>query len=355
MRELTDSPVVTGVSSLVFAMWHLGESWVRPVTAIVAWLPLVAVLGLFRGIKEKALVCVAAAVAATFLSTQLGPVDQFSGRIVHWLPGRTASVMTVFALLSLAMYARYVRCSATTLRKPASSEDVPATKSAQAIRASATSQLLLICGSVVALALALGSYEQAVMVPSLALGVWLVFRLRGYASAWWPHIVFWALLFGYLFLRSRLVPSEVSGYQDQQFRTGPGVWIVLGEYLLPMVYWLYSQAVSFGGAWILLLTTELWSPLLAALGNAATYLGAWRDGQWRWWFFGFLLFAFVAFLPMAWLQPFGHYHYLPSVFRAAFVVALGAVVLRLVASAVSPLELRAPQRSGPAPGSLLRP
>jgi hypothetical protein len=67
------------------------------------------------------------------------------------------------------------------------------------------------------------------------------------------------------------------------------------------------------------------------------------------------LLSLAAFLPMAWLKPFGHYHYLPSALRAPFVVLMFVAVFRLVASAVSLPELRAPERRGPAPGSLLRP
>lgn len=355
LREVTDSPLITGLGALFFGVWHLGESVWRPVETMVTWLAPLCLLGVLRGGRRKVWPCVLAALGCLFLSSQLSPVELFSGRIVHWLPGRTASVMTVFALASIAMYARYVRCSAKFVPPPAASDDVPLTKSARIEPISGIKLTLLLCGSFVCLALALGSYEQAVMVPALAVGVWLLFRLRGLVSAWWPHVIFWGLLVGYMVLRSQLVPGDVSGYQEQQLRTGPGVWIVLGEYFAPFVYWTYTWFMSFGGAFILLLTAEFWPPVFTIAGNVSTYIRAWKDRPWKWWFVGFLLLSFVAFLPMAWLQPFGHYHYLPSAFRAAFVVALAAVVLRLVTTAASLPEVRAPQRLGPAPGSLLRP
>jgi hypothetical protein len=203
--------------------------------------------------------------------------------------------------------------------------------------------------------LALGSYEQAVMLPALLFGVWLMFRLRGHRSAWWPHLVFWVLLFGYLVLRARLVPTDVSGYQAQQFRNGPGVWMALGDYLLPSVYPLYVGLASLSTGWLLVLIGSFWSPIVTAVANATTYWKGWCDKQWKWHFLGFLLLSFVAFLPMAWLKTFEHYHYLPSAFRAAYVVVLAAIVAKLVVSAASLPELRAPARRGPAPGSLLRP
>jgi hypothetical protein len=258
--------------------------------------------------------------------------------------------MTVFALVAVASYARYVRLSGVRALREARAEDVPATKSARHVSLG-SSPCLWIVVSGVALFLSLGSYEQAVMVPALMLGVWVLFGLRGVKSAWWPHLVFWGLLLAYLVVRSQIVPSEVSGYQAQQFRPGPGVWVSLGDYLVPGVYVLYMNLVGLGASVFIMLNGSFWSPVLAAIGNFTTYFSARRD----WSFLGYLLMGFVAFLPMAWLQPFGHYHYLPSVFRAGFVVALGVAVARLVVIAVSLPELQAPPRRGPAPGSLLRP
>jgi hypothetical protein len=343
------------LATLLFGAWHLGESLLLPLETAITWLAPLCLLGLLRGGIKNLWPCVAASLGCVFLATQLDPVAAFSGRIVHWLPGRTASVMCVFALAGLACYARHVRLSSRFFPPAATAEDLPATKSATVGSLTTIANVSLLVCAFLGVALALASYEQAVMLPALAFGIWLLFRLRGFRSAWWPHLVFWLVLVAYLLLRSQIVPSDVSGYQEQQLRTGPGVWIVLGEYLAPFVYWTYSNVVSFGGAFILMLTPEFWSPVLAIFGNVASYVAAWKDRPWRWWFVGFLLLSLFAFLPMAWLQPFGHYHYLPSVFRAAFVVALAAVVLRLVVSAASLPSIRAPLRRDPAPGSLPRP
>lgn len=352
VRELTDVPWMTGVATLLFGLWHFNGDLLRLVQSGLAWLGPLCLLGLLRGGRAKIGDCLLAFLGCSFFATQLGPVSEFSGRIVHWLPGRTASVMTVFALASLAMYARSIRRSSIVVPSSATAEDLPATKSSTVSGLGAAWPWIV--GAGVCMALAFGSYEQAVMLPALAVGVWVFFRVRGMRGTWWPHVVFWLLLVGYLAVRSRYVPSDVSGYQAQQLRTGPGVWIVLGEYLAPALYWTYSSVASFGGAFLLLLTSEFWSPVLAIAGNVATYFRAWNERT-RWWFFSFLLLSALAFLPMAWLQPFGHYHYLPSVFRAVYVVLLGTAVWRMVLSAASLPELQAPSRPCPAPGSLLRP
>lgn len=355
LREATDSPWLTGVSSALFAVWHVSNVPLQLLGAGVSWLWVVCLLGLLRGGRENVWPIVLASCACLFLPEMLFPVNDFASRIVAWLPGRTASVMTVFALLSLASYARVVRLSARREHSPATSEDVPATKSASVGGMGLFQRATLLLLSAVGLVLALGSYEQAVMLPALLFGVWLMYWLRGYRSAWWPHVVFWSLLVGYLVLRSQLVPSDVSGYQDQQFRSGPGVWIVLGSYTVPSLYGLYLLWSSLSSGLIIALTSSFWSPVVAFVGNAAALWRGWGSRETRWLFFGFFLLSLVAFLPMAWLKPFGHYHYLPSALRAPFVVLMSVAVFRLVASAVSLPELRAPERRGPAPGSLLRP
>jgi hypothetical protein len=354
LRETTDAPWLAGAGTAVFVLWHVGEAYLRYFETGLAWLWTLCLFGMLRGGKEKLVPCILALLGCLFFSSQVGPVDEFSSRIIDWLPGRTASVMTVFALASTACYARFVRTTATAQVAEATSEDVPATKSTTVAKRPFAPALLVVFSSI-ALVLALGSYEQAVMVPALLLGVWLLAVLQRRMSAWWPHIVFWLLLVGYLVLRSRLVPAEASGYQEQQFRSGVGVWIGLGHYLLPSVYELYATLTSLSAGLLLVLEPSFWSSLLTSVSNWTSFWVAGVSQRWRWPFFGFLLMSFVAYLPMAWLKPFGHYHYLPSAFRAAFVVVLAAVVFRLVVSAVSLPELRAPARRGPAPGSLLRP
>ena len=355
LREATNSPWLTGVSTALFAVWHISDVPLQWLGLALSWAWVLCLLGLLRGGREKLWPIALGACGCLFLSESLLPVEAFASRIVEWLPGRTASVMTMFALLSLASYARVVRLGALRALPAATSEDVPATKSATVGGLGRVEGAVLISLSVVGLLLALGSYEQAVMVPALLFGVWLMFWLRGYRSGWWPHIVFWSVLAGYLVLRSQLVPTDVSGYQDQQFRSGPGVWIVLGDYVLPSAYGLFGLWGTLSAGWAVVITSQFWTPVITAVGNFGALWQGLIARESRWMFVGFFLLSLVAFLPMAWLHPFGHYHYLPSAFRAPFVVLLCVAVFRLVASAVSLPGLLAPERRSPAPGSLLRP
>ena len=353
LREATDLPWLAGVSAALFGLWHLGPTRVLPLQAVLLFLGLLSLLGILRGGSRKVLPCILASLGCFFLTTQVSPVAEFAGRIVHWLPGRTASVMAVFALVSMAAFARYVRLSGKRSVSEASIDDVPVSKHAPPTVEPSKWVWLWVLLSVVALALALGSYEQAVMLPSALLGVAVLFAVQGRRSAWWPHVCFWLVLVGYLVLREQLLPGGTSGYQDQQLRSGYGMWIVLAEYLLPGARLVYMMVLTLSVGLALLLTTTFWFPFLVALGNFPTYWRAWSEGRLRWTGFGFLLLSVVTFLPMAWLKHFGHYHYWPSAMRAPFVVLLGVVVFRLLVSAASPPVLQAPSRPRPAPGSLL--
>lgn len=355
MREITDSPWLSGLTASLFALWHIGTRTGEMLAVLTAWVAPLCLLGVVRGGLRHSWTCAVAALGCLFLSSQVRPVFDFSGHVMHWLPGRTASVMALFALLSVGSYARFARVTARVIVREATAEDVPATKSTGVVGPARFAWVWLVVSALGA-ALALGSYEQAVMLPALLFGVWAMFLVRGRRSAWWPHVLFWSLLAGYLALRTALIPGDTSSYQDQSLRSGySGILIVLGDYLLPGAYMAYTTVVGLTPDVFLYVTSLFWNPMLAAVGNVTTYWRAWCDRHWRWYVLGFLLLSFFAFLPMAWVKAFGHYHYLPSAFRAAFVVVLGAVVARLVVSAASLPELQAPARRGPAPGSLLRP
>ncbi len=353
LRETTDLPWLSGASATLFGVWHLGAAHVLPVQIALLWLAPLCLLGVLRGGKEKLLPCIYAALACLFLASQLLPVEQFAGRIVDWLPGRTASVMAVFALVSMAAYARYVRLAGNGVVFKASVEDVPVSKHAPAAVEPSRWAWLWVVVSIVALVLALGSYEQAVTLPGALAGVAILLAVQGRRSAWWPHACFWLVLVGYFVLRAQLLPAGTSGYQVQQLRSGQGMWFVLGNYLLPGVLILYTSVFTFTGA-LLLITGTFWIPVLTAFGNFTTYWRTWKDRRLRWTALGFLCLSAATFMPMAWLKHFGHYHYWPSALRAPFVVLLAVVVFRLVASAASLPALRAPSRPSPAPGSLLR-
>lgn len=360
VRELMEDWALAGISGMVFGLWHLGS----PLdAAIVDWAlmasAMACLVGFFRGKSKTALVGVFFTILAVlWIGSEYGPVQDISFRIVGWLPGRTASVMTLFALISGAAYARWERLGAPRSEpKEATSTEKPFRASDPVDAAKPTKGLWVWpIVSLVGLVLALGSYEQAVMLPGLLIGSSILMAIRGWKPRWWIHAASWSLLVGYLMLRAALVPKEVSGYQAQQLRTGfeGGLLMDLLNYLAPGLNSIRTIISNFVPDPLVLLTSAFWNPILSLAGClAAIYICA-KDDQ-RWSILGFWLMAFFAFLPMAWLKMFEHYHYWPAAFQSvAWVLIVGAAV-RAVVSAVSPPAVQAPPRSDPAPGSLPHP
>jgi hypothetical protein len=360
VRELMEDWALAGISGTVFGLWHLGvilDS--QAVSLVMTAGALACLVGFFRGKQAGALAGVAATVlAAYWIGTEYGPVQDISFRIVGWLPGRTASVMTLFALIAGASYARWERLGAARIEpKVATSTEKPF-RASDPVNAAKPTKGLWVWPIIAVLgtALALGSYEQAVMLPGLLIGSSILMAIRGWKPRWWIHAGTWSLLAGYLVLRAVIIPKEVSGYQSQQLRTGfeGGVLMDLLNYLAPGLNWIRTIIGNFIPDPLIVLTAGFWAPIISLIGCfAAIYICA-KDDQ-RWSILGFWLMAFFAFLPMAWLKMFEHYHYWPSAFLSvAWVLIVGAAI-RAVVSAVSPQAIQAPKRSDPAPGSLPHP
>ena len=395
LRELTDNPVIATASTLVFTAWEMNVNlipwwlitiaivaltiigvekerrlwllWTAlPVVAyalvgespslgalvvsIPAWLMLsVLVFAIAPGARTRVLTWSAPPLILYFLATELTQSANLQAIVTGWLPGRTASVMTLFVLISLAAYARYERLGPERPVPAKGPLDPPATKGTVIEKRGIAWPWIVV--SLIALALALGSYEQAVMTPALLVAVAVTMKLQRYSVRWIWQAPFWLMLFGYLVLRAELVPREVSQYQNQALRFGPGVWIDLGNYVLPAAnavhgIWLALSAGLFAAVdpRIFMLATE-------TLSNVAVAAKARLHGTLVLAGYGM---SCLAFLPMAWLVRFDHYHYLPLAFRSLFVVAVGWVFLGSSATALSPRGLQAPPRSTPAPGSLPR-
>ncbi len=357
VRELMEDWALAGISGGVFGLWHLASSPDGQVVSLVFLLGgLACFVGLFRGRRGLALLGVVfVALAAFWVGHAYGPVQWFSGRIVHWLPGRTASVMTFFALASMAAYARWERLSAP--RK----DPKAATSTERPFRASDPLELYHPAKSVwiwpvlslVFLVLALGSYEQAIMLPALLLGSSIYVALRGLRPRWWFHAATWGLLVGYFILRVRALPQDVSGYQAQQLRSGfeGGLLVDLFSYSVPALNEVRPFLSNLMPDPLILLTAAFWAPIFNFLGCLAALAICIRDEQ-RWGILAFWLMAFFSFLPMAWLKMFEHYHYWPSAFLSLAWALIVAAAARAVISAVSPPAIQAPPRSDPAPGSL---
>ncbi|MCB8933790.1 MAG: hypothetical protein H6534_10140 [Chthonomonadaceae bacterium] len=349
LREMADSPWMAGLGAVLFASWLVGFG---QGLEQVAWVVAASALALAVLPGRRLAAAGVAAGAWVFAGAEWIPIAPLHFRMLDWIPGRTASVMGLFALVSMAAYARYERCGTAAARPAPGPLDPPATKSSVSAVAASRWNVAWIGVSLAALALALGSYEQAVMVPAALLGIAVSFRLEGRRVRWGWHLLFWAALVGYLLLRASVVPSDPSGYQQQQFRTGPGVGLSLLDYLLPAagIVWTSSGLLEQGA--YLLLSAGFWAVLLSVASTVAIVWALRR--RWRLTLAGWALSS-LAFLPMAWMKSFEHYHYWPMALRTLFVAAVVGAAANSWISAASRPTLQAPSRPDPAPGSLPRP
>jgi hypothetical protein len=351
IRELTDTPATATAGALLFSLWQWnGAGWLGTATAYASW----AALGLMLLPGRRVLPAVLCFLGLWFLSGEIGGLRNLEYKVLDWLPGRTASVMTVFCLVALASYCRYERLSAR--RDPPADPvplDPPATKGTQQV-AQASGQWPWAVVALMATGLALGSYEQAVMVPGALLGTAIFLRLQRFRVRWLWHVGFWATLVGYLVLRGSLLGWESSGYQEQQFRAGTmGTMFSIFEYVFPAFAHVYSFAKVLDSGILLFLTIQPYQVLLTLASNIGVVtvgLANWKLAVLGWGL------SILAFLPMAWLNPsdFHHYHYWPMAMRALFLVAIASALGRWLVTAASRPAIQAPPRSDPAPGSLPR-
>lgn len=346
VRELTDRPILAAISAVVFALWHTTIRF--PVNLLDLWLLIALGIGVARHGRA-----IGRYLSVPFVLMTLSQQVNSSTSLVtatEWIPARTATVMTVFCLLALALYARYERMGAAVGKPTPTPLDPPATRNT-VVQSRGASPFLAV-GAVIATALALGSYEQAVMLPACLLAVACSYRWCGFGVRWGWQAAFWAMLVGYLVLRGVLVPSEHSAYQNQQLRFGPGVFLALTDYSVPFLGYLPGMANIVDLGPMMLLTPTVSLGLLILVANATTIYQARR--RWVLTLTGWGL-ALLAFLPMAWLQPFNHYHYWPLAMRTILLGALAWLAVDLTVIAVSPRGTATPPRPHPAPGSLPRP
>jgi hypothetical protein len=349
LRELTDQPLLATGSSMLFALWTTPISLDLSGLLVLIALAITLVALVRRGLRRP--VWLLAPLGLIFVSSEIYGKANLYSRVIDWLPGRTASVMCLFALIALAAFARYERLSFRPLVKITTPLDPPATKGTAATIWQRPSPAWLIV-ALVGLALALGSYEQAIMLPALVMAICGSFAIRGYRPHWWIAVSSWLPLIGYFVLRHAVIPAGTSSYQAQALRSGPGVWLSLWDLVFPAFSSIKYLGIELSSGWVTLALLGPWVTALSILACVAAIPAS--HTRWRFVLTGYLM-SVLAFLPMAWLQRFEHYYYLPSAFRAMFVVALMLATLDLAASAISPPAIQAPSRPDPAPGSLPRP
>jgi hypothetical protein len=349
LREFFDRPLPAAAASVLFALWHYqGALALAEYFTYGSW----AVLALMLLPGRKWWPPVVLFLCLYYVGWEMAGLRDLSHKVYDWIPGRTASTMTLFALISLAAYARYERVSAGRDLREATALDVPATKSTVPAAAGSRVAGLFAIGSVLACALAMGSYEQAVMLPAALLVVAVAMRRFGFRVRWGWHAAFWSLLVAYLALRSAFIGWGGSQYQDQQIRGTDSALLTLADYALPIAGHIWQFVGGFTDLF-LLLSSQAQAVAMLLISHVATVYVAAR--KWVLVLAGYLL-SVLAFLPMAWLNAsdFHHYHYWPMAMRAAFLAALGWAALEFLPIAASRPALQAPARPDPAPGSLPR-
>ena len=354
--EIKRSIPVAVAGTWIFASWTLGNwffgFWWPSLLAWIPWIALALIVARMIVTKKFLWNSLFVALGGFFIWGQLANSQiNLSRDTMNWLPGRTATSMTIFALIALASYVRFERLGAPSRTAPEPTPlDPPATRSSSQNEEpkNAWGWFLVSC---LATALALGAYEQAVMIPALIfiLGIWL--RISGRQTRFAFQIVFWAILVGYILYRVQIIPVKPSGYQKQQFRDGPGLWIDTFNYLFPGLFGLLTSFTALSSGIFILFTDTFWTPIFGFLANAS----AWVTVRKRFLLtLAALLMGFFAYLPMAFLKQFGHYHYFPAAMMTLFVISLFEAYWPQLISAVSPPAIQAPPRSDRAPGSLPR-
>lgn len=357
LRELLDDVLLATASALLFAWWNASTAGL----GIYAKIPLaLAGLGALASLLlgRRPLLGIAGVFVAWYASTELDGLVQIRGGALDWIPGRTATTMTLFALVALACYARYERLGAVAV--PASTPtalDRPATKGTAVRPPAHRANVVWACAAVALAGVAFGAYEQAVMLPACLLGVGVAVRMAGLQPRWGWQIAFWALIPLYLLARRSFLPSGPSQYQLQQYRHTIDVFFSVMDYLFPRARDVYALWNQFDLGFMNVMLTQV--PLIGSIVANAVSLGfatvpeAVRKGlgseRFRPWLVGYLLSA-IAFLPMAWLKPFptyNHYHYWALAFRSLYAVATVCLAFELVKLGATPRAVQAPARPTP--------
>lgn len=351
--EVTRRPAAAAVGSICFAMWTTDTF---SGSEFMYWLALLPILSAFLP-GRKIWPAISSSAVIFFLATEVHRQYPLRASIIEWLPGRTASVMTLFALVGLAAYARSERLASEVVPRRPDPLEPPATRNTVLTKLRPQARWGWLSFSLGFVVLALGSYEQAVIIPALLLGVAVTLRLLRIRSVRWVHSVFWVALGGYLALRFSLLGLERSAYQAQQLRNGPDVYLTLLDYLVPVARPAWQTIQAWSG-WETLLIASFWEQVAfvgSFLVSSSLVIRRLKSGDpFAVMALAGLLMSTLAFLPMAWLKHFDHYHYLPACFRALMVVGLLGLSWESLVSAMSLPNRQAPRRSDPAPGSLPR-
>jgi hypothetical protein len=324
--ELFRRPGASVACGAVFAAWQAGVQEALPV-ATIGWLTALSLVARAllqdRGSTVRWLV-VAGIVAYAFreLSAELALADStrqsFSYRVIGWSPGRTATILTLFALLCCAAYCRFER----------------------------ERQARWCVVSLIALVGAFLSYEQCVVVAPILLACGIALALQGVRVRWWFHALSWVLTLAYVALHRTFLPPNTR-YRMQAARGAAGGIRDIVRFLFPAsrdAYILWSS-LDVGPALFMLPLPYAAAAQLAA--NSIAWVQARR--QWLPLVFG-LVVSTGAYAPMSFQHFLAHYYHLPMAIRAILVVWLFILAWELSLSAASHQASRARQGLARVPG-----
>lgn len=290
LHALTGQRSVALAGGLAFTLWQTGLAPPVPLWASFVALAAGIVWGYRWGDWRRGAVWGAVAFA---LVVEWGFLDRlpdihtqsFAYRAMGWIPGRTATLMALCALLALWGVAGYARSGR------------------------ARWAVLGIGGFIGAML----SYEQFLTLPLLmALTVWATGAPRKWAiRAWGVCVVCLLLLMPYAAFYRAHIPVQTQ-YHQQRIKRQKTLPLTATGWLAPPALDAWTQAYLSFTAPFNLLFPRFW---LAQVGLVA-YLIALRYGlRSRYGWVGWLG-SLLAYAPTAPLLPLMHYYYLPAALRA---------------------------------------
>ncbi|MBL8047313.1 MAG: hypothetical protein JNJ45_01395 [Chthonomonas sp.] len=274
---------------IVFTAWCLDQGFPVFVAASVA------AVGLALWQRRWFTLGMVLAAVPTFYM-EVGEAIKLYYRMLAWVPGRTASTMTVFvlpAMFGAVLYWRRGHWGWLAL-------------------------------SGVCTWLALASYEQAVMVLPVMFTIWLA-RRESKPKPWAWILVLGAVTVAYFLIRMQVVSLSPSGYQRQQWRTGGGGFLEIYHFAVPAFAAITYVWALISTSLFALLLPDFYISLVVAASPIALVCLLWRNPNARTLVWMFVA-GIVAYAPMAFFHYFEHYFFWPMAIRAVTICALAQVV-----------------------------
>lgn len=224
-------------------------------------------------------------------------MESFAYRAVGWIPGRTATLMTLFALMSLIAFCRYAL----------------------------TRHIGWAILSLLGLLGALGSHEGAVILPLLMALCAVVLKRRGAMFPAWLLAVSFAILLAYVAFYQHAIPINTEYHRQRlkRFDTMDLTWL---KWLFPPAVPMRDQLLLLVDAPLAVFLPGFWESVLC-MGSYGLAL-AWLLRQERLTAVGWLG-SLIAYMPLSPVLPLMHYYYLPAAFRAFLIACLLSGLVRV--------------------------